>query len=73
MGISIHQHIMKKRLHQCKEAIQSGENITKVYQQFGFGDYSGFYRAFKKEYGISPKDCQEMALDPSALPSKKQE
>jgi AraC-like DNA-binding protein len=73
MGISIHQHIMKKRLYQCKEAIQSGENITKVYQQFGFGDYSGFYRAFKKEYGISPKDCQEMALDPSALPSKKQE
>ncbi|MFQ7550437.1 MAG: AraC family transcriptional regulator [Blautia marasmi] len=25
---------------------------------FGFGDYSSFYRAFKKEYGISPKSLR---------------
>ena len=29
---------------------------TDVYQHCGFGDYSNFYRAFKAEYGISPKD-----------------
>ncbi|MGN1192655.1 MAG: AraC family transcriptional regulator, partial [Dorea sp.] len=27
-----------------------------------FGDYSSFYRAFKKEYGISPKDYRDMQL-----------
>lgn len=60
LGLSIHQYITKKRLTACREAIQSGENITQTYQAFGFGDYSSFYRAFKKEYGISPKDCQDM-------------
>lgn len=60
LGLSIHQYITKKRLAFCREAIQSGENITQTYQSFGFGDYSSFYRAFKKEYGISPKDCQDM-------------
>lgn len=56
LGMSIHQYIMKKRLSLCKEALLGNESISKVYSSFGFGDYSSFYRAFKKEYGISPKD-----------------
>ena len=27
---------------------------------YGFKDYSGFYRAFKKEYGMSPREWQEI-------------
>ena len=37
-------------------------NITEVYHTYGFGDYSSFYRAFKKEYGISPKDFRDIQL-----------
>lgn len=62
LGISIHQYITKKRLSLCREAIIGGMSITKAYQTFGFGDYSSFFRAFKKEYGISPKECQDMQL-----------
>ncbi len=62
LGISIHQYITKKRLSLCREAIIGNMSITKAYQTFGFGDYSSFYRAFKKEYGISPKECQDMQL-----------
>lgn len=58
-GLSIHQYITKKRLARCREAIIGGMNITEAYQTFGFGDYSSFFRAFKKEYGCSPKECQE--------------
>ena len=58
-GISIHQYIMKKRLALCKEALLSNDSITQVYSSFGFGDYSSFYRAFKKEYGDSPKDYKK--------------
>ena len=55
-GLSIHQYITKKRLTACREAILGGSEITQAYLMFGFGDYSSFYRAFKKEYGISPRE-----------------
>ncbi len=62
LGISIHQYITKKRLLLCREAIASGMGITESYHTYGFGDYSSFYRAFKKEYGISPKDFKNMQI-----------
>ena len=60
LGLSIHQYITKKRLTYCRQSILSGMSITNAYETFGFGDYSSFYRAFKKEYGISPKDYRDM-------------
>lgn len=62
LGISIHQYITQKRLALCREAILEKTSITEAYQAFGFGDYSSFYRAFKKEYGISPKDYRDMQM-----------
>lgn len=69
MGIPIHQYITKKRLHACKDAISSNMPITEAYLMFGFGDYSSFYRAFKKEFGISPKEFREMHLNNETLSS----
>ena len=63
IGLSIHQYITKKRLNLCREAISGKMGITEAYHKFGFGDYSSFYRAFKKEYGISPKDFRDMQID----------
>ena len=62
LGISIHQFITKKRLSLCKEAISCQMSITEAYRTFGFGDYSSFYRAFKKEYGLSPKEYRELYM-----------
>lgn len=59
-GMPVHRYITKKRLTLCREAILGNQNITDVYLAFGFGDYSSFYRAFIKEYGISPKAFKEM-------------
>ena len=39
-----------------RQMLSDGLPPTDVYQHCGFGDYSNFYRAFKAEYGISPKD-----------------
>ncbi len=53
-GLSLHQYITKKRLAACCEAIRGGESIGECCARLGFLNYSGFYRAFVKEYGLSP-------------------
>ena len=61
IGMSIHQYIIKRRLSLCADGITAGQEITTLYQQCGFADYSSFYRAFKKEYGMSPSEYKETA------------
>jgi len=59
-GLSVHQYILKKRLAACRDAMQSGVPVGETYRQWGFGDYSAFYRAFRKEYGMSPSAYVEL-------------
>ena len=56
VGTSVHRYIVQKRLVMAKQMLSSGKPSSEVYQSCGFGDYSNFYRAFKTEYQISPKE-----------------
>ena len=56
VGTSVHRYIVQKRLVMAKQMLSTGRPSSEVYQNCGFGDYSNFYRAFKAEYHISPKE-----------------
>ena len=74
VGTSVHRYIVQKRLVMAKQMLSEGKPSSEVYQQCGFGDYSNFYRAFKAEYQISPKDfvlrLRESAYREEVLPRR---
>lgn len=55
-GTSVHRYIMKKRLLIARQLMAQGKRPSEVWESCGFGDYTGFYRAFRAEYGASPKE-----------------
>jgi AraC-like DNA-binding protein len=77
VGTSVHRYIVQKRLVMAKQMLSQGLPSSDVYQRCGFGDYSNFYRAFKQEYQISPKDfvlrLKENAYRDDSLPKGRRE
>ena len=57
MGVSIYRYITLKRLVVAKQMLSSGIAPGVVYTNCGFSDYANFYRAFKTQYGITPRAC----------------
>lgn len=56
VGVSVYRYIMLRRLMLARQLLQSGESAGQVCRSCGFADYTSFYRAFKSEYGISPRE-----------------
>jgi len=55
-GLTIHQYITRKRLTFVRELKDEGKSIGEAAMLAGFQDYSSFYRAYQKEYGLSPRE-----------------
>ena len=60
MGISIYRYMTQRRLIAAKKLIAQALPLEQVGSRVGFTDYSAFYRAFKQEYGISPRQYRTM-------------
>lgn len=58
VGISVYRYILLKRLLNARELLSNGNSPSVVCRRCGFGDYANFYRAFKSEYGVSPREYQ---------------
>lgn len=56
VGTSVYHYIQKKRLLIARQLLAQGKKPSTVHGACGFSDYTGFYRAFKSEYGISPRE-----------------
>lgn len=55
-GLPVKQYIIRRWLIHALYAIQTGEEITATAFTYGFETYSGVFRAFSKEYGMSPSN-----------------
>ena len=62
VGTGVYHYIQKKRLQIARQLLAQGEKPSRVYGLCGFGDYAGFYRAFKAEYGIAPREYAQSVL-----------
>lgn len=54
LHISIHKYILEKRLVLAHKMIKKCESPMTVAMECGFSDYSGFYRQYKKMFGVAP-------------------
>lgn len=60
IGISFYRFVTQRRLINAKIKIELNIPMEEVALTCGFQEYSCFYRAFKKEYGISPRKYQQL-------------
>lgn len=63
MGVSFHQCLTQRRLIAAKQLIMQDVLLEHVGQMVGFSDYSTFFRAFKNEFGISPRQYRKLQED----------
>lgn len=56
VGTSVYRYIQKKRLLIARQLLAQGKKPNQIYADCGFKDYAGFYRAFKNEYGMAPRE-----------------
>ena len=64
LGVSVHRYLIQRRLISAKSLILEGIPLEDVGTEVGFSDYSTFYRAFRQEYGISPRQFRMLQKEP---------
>ena len=59
VGTSMYRYIVLKRLNIATQMLRDGVPASDAALNCGYRDYANFYRAFKDEYGLSPKRYAE--------------
>jgi len=63
MHVSFYHYVTQRRLIAAKSMMLEENNLDALSEKVGFKDYSTFYRAFKKEFGISPKEYRNLIAE----------
>ncbi|MDO5444241.1 MAG: AraC family transcriptional regulator [Eubacteriales bacterium] len=58
-GTTVHSYILQRRLLNASRLIREGTDAAEAARLNGFDDYSSFYRAFKKNLGVSPRNIKK--------------
>lgn len=60
VGMPVAAYITNRRLYHAIYCIQKGNKSIDIALQYGFNTYSGFYKAFRREFGCSPTKYLEL-------------
>ncbi len=58
-GTTPHQYIISKRLILAQRHMAKGKSAAEAAAESGFGDYSCFYRLYKRKFGTSPVEGKQ--------------
>ncbi len=56
LNTPVHKYIVKVKIENVLSQVRQGSPLTATAEEYGFDNYSTFYRECKKIYGKSPKD-----------------
>ncbi len=66
-GLTPHQYVLRARLRESALRIEAGrDRILDIALDCGFGDVSNFNRAFRAEFGVSPRAYRRACATPAA-------
>lgn len=68
-GMSVSEYIREKRLTMARLYIYQGMSAVQAGAASGFSDYTTFYRAFRRQYAISPKAFSQHAASKTPPPA----
>ena len=54
-GSTVWEYVVLKRLHAARRMLLDGKSAAIAAANCGFGDYSAFYRQYRRVFGESPK------------------
>ena len=58
-GYSVHRYVTQKRLLAAADLLRGGVSAQNACARCGFQDYSAFQRAFRRQFGLTPRQMQK--------------
>lgn len=60
-GVPIHRYLNRLRMRQALESLATGQaDLTGLALELGFGSHSHFTNAFRKEFGVAPREVRKL-------------
>ena len=66
LNTSVDQYITNKRMITAQRFLSAGVSPTATADACGYSDYTVFYRAYKKYYGVSPAQAKRKGTLPDS-------